>query len=255
MRLRGSARRDVVERMRAALLEGRYSPGQRLIEATLARELGVSRIPVREALRVLAGEGLVEVRARRGAVMAALSHRVACETIEVRAAAVPGSARLAATRRDPQLIEAMQALVHAGRAAADAGDPTTLMQHNARYHELMGSAGSNDVLYGMMRTLRQRTLRAFVDADPHGAFRAWREHEEILREVIAGDHQMAGLLAVRHVHRAGERFLCDTECGACARGFRRGMAPAWCPTGAGAHAGTNPLQSRPRPRGALQPAP
>ena len=89
-------RGELTARLRAAILAGRFRPGDRLVEATLARELGISRIPVREALRVLAGEGLVELRPRRGAVIAPLSHRAACEMIEVRASLEGLNARLAA---------------------------------------------------------------------------------------------------------------------------------------------------------------
>src|SRR6202045_5255261 len=86
---------QVVTELRQAILSGRLKPGERLVEGRLADELGVSRNPVREAIRVLASEGLVDVAARRGASVAVMSDQEARETIEVRALLEGENARLA----------------------------------------------------------------------------------------------------------------------------------------------------------------
>src|SRR5579871_4359753 len=94
----------LAEALREAMAAGRYKPGERLIEDRLAEEMGVSRIPVREALRVLSAEGWVDITPRRGATVAALSRAVALEMIEVRATLEGLNARLAARHRDDRIV-------------------------------------------------------------------------------------------------------------------------------------------------------
>ena len=93
-----SLREVIADEVRTAILDGRFQPGERLVEDRLAAAYGVSRNPVREALRALEGEGLVVVKPRRGAFVATLSGDEAHEIIELRAALEGLSARLAARR-------------------------------------------------------------------------------------------------------------------------------------------------------------
>ncbi len=199
--------RDLVTaELRQAILAGRYKPGQRLVEDRLAAEFGVSRNPVREALRSLAAEGLVALTARRGATVAAPSAADAREMIEVRATLEALNARHAARRRDPQVIAILSEILGRGTAAAAAGALDALPDLNARFHDALAAAGSNRVLGDLMRSLRLRTGTVFA---PLGAWRAretWDEHAAILKAVIAGDEALSSLLAERHVMKAGEDF-------------------------------------------------
>src|SRR5579872_7579774 len=95
---------QVVAELRQSILTGQLKPGERLVEERIADELGVSRNPVREAIRALASEGLVEVAARRGASVAVMSEQEARETIEVRALLEGQNARLAARRQGKRII-------------------------------------------------------------------------------------------------------------------------------------------------------
>src|SRR6202166_4788519 len=112
---------QVVTELRQAILSGQLKPGERLVEGKLADELGVSRNPVREAIRVLASEGLVDVAARRGASVAVMSDQEARETIEVRALLEGQNARLAARRHDKELIKRIESVLKKGSAAVAAG--------------------------------------------------------------------------------------------------------------------------------------
>src|ERR1700730_8531431 len=96
---------QVIAERRQAILTGRLKGGERLVEGKLADELGVSRNPVREAIRVLASEGLVEVTARRGAAVATMTEQEARETIELRALLEGQNAKVRARRHDQQLIK------------------------------------------------------------------------------------------------------------------------------------------------------
>jgi DNA-binding GntR family transcriptional regulator len=197
----------VAEALRRAIGAGRYQPGERLVEGRLAKDFGVSRIPVREALRVLAAEGVVDVQPRYGASVAVLSREAAREMIEVRAALEGLNARLAARHRDAALLQAVTKVLQRGNAAAAAGRLDQLTRFNAEFHDLLAKAGSNSVLGDLMRTLRERTQMLFPQLSAEQARRTWDEHAAILQAVIAGDADLAELLAERHVTHAGEIFL------------------------------------------------
>ena len=197
----------VAEALRRAIAAGRYQPGERLVEGRLAQDFGVSRIPVREALRMLAAEGVVDVQPRYGATVATLSREAAREMIEVRATLEGLNARLAARHREPELLNAVTKVLQRGNAAAAAGKLDQLTRYNGDFHDLLAKAGSNSVLGDLMRTLRERTQMLFPPLDAEQARRTWDEHAAILQAVIAGDAELAELLAERHVKHAGAVFL------------------------------------------------
>jgi len=197
----------VASELRRAILEGRYQPGERLIEDELAARFGVSRVPIREALRTLAAEGLVAPGARRGVRVAALGADLAGELVEVRALLEGMNARLAARRRDPGVLARLRDVLARGDAAAAEAEPRALAALNAEFHELLAEAGSNRVLRDVMRGLRERTELVFRRNTPARAVEDWREHAQILAAVVDGDEELAALLATRHVHQAARARL------------------------------------------------
>jgi DNA-binding GntR family transcriptional regulator len=209
--------RDLVtDQIRQAILAGRYRPGERLIEDRLAEDFKVSRNPVREALRVLASEGLIVVQPRRGATVAGFSATEAREMIEVRATLEAMNARLAARRRDPGMIAALRECLEEGRARTlpsqgEAATAEDFVRLNGRFHDLLAAAGHNRILADIMRSLRQRTNLVFAPMSAKQASRNWDEHAAILEAVIGGDEDLAALLASRHVLQAGERYLTEAE--------------------------------------------
>lgn len=194
----------VTDKLRERILKGQYAPGERLVENKLSIELGVSRIPVREALRALAAEGLVLIEPRRGASVATLSPHVAREMVEVRATLEGLNAKLAAQRRDPALIAELEAVLREGMDAAAQGRADELIELNTRFHEVLGNIAANSVLQEMMRSLRERTAALFGPANAVRARQNWDEHAQILQAVIAGDADLAALLAARHVYSAAK---------------------------------------------------
>ena len=197
----------VVMELRQAILSGRLKPGERLIEGHLADELGVSRNPVREAIRVLASEGLIEVTARRGAAVATMTEQEARETIEVRALLEGQNARLAARRHDGQIIKRIEAVLTKGTAAVASKRFDQLFDLNQRFHSELAAAGQNTVLGDLLQKLRERTAMLFAPMDPSRQARSWEEHAAILRAIIQGDERTAATLAAEHVMRAGMDFL------------------------------------------------
>lgn len=194
----------VTDMLRQRILSGEYAPGERLVENKLSTELGVSRIPVREALRALTAEGLVVLEPRRGASVARLSPNMASEMVEVRATLEGLNAKLAAQRRDPTLIAELEKVLRRGVEAAAQGQAEQLVELNSRFHEVLGTIAANSVLQDIMRSLRERTATLFAPSNKVRAKQNWDEHAQILQAVIAGDADLAALLAARHVYSAAK---------------------------------------------------
>jgi len=203
----------VVTELRQAILSGRLKPGERLVEGRLADELGVSRNPVREAIRVLASEGLIEVTARRGAAVATMTEQEARETIELRALLEGQNARLAARRQDKEIIKRIETALNKGSAAVAARRFEQLFDLNRLFHRELAAAGQNTVLGDLLQKLRERTAMLFSPMDPGRQARSWEEHAAILRAIIKGDERAAATLAAEHVMRAGMDFLVGLNSG------------------------------------------
>jgi DNA-binding GntR family transcriptional regulator len=204
---------QVVTELRQAILSGRLKPGERLVEERLAEDLGVSRNPVREAIRVLASEGLVEVAARRGASVLRLTGQEARETIEVRALLEGHNARLAARHRDQETIRRIEKVLARGTRAVAAGRFDQLMELNQDFHRELYAAGRNTVLGDLVQKLRERTAMLFSPMDPARQAHLWQDHAAILRAIIDGDERAAAALAAEHVMRAGASYLFGLNAG------------------------------------------
>jgi DNA-binding GntR family transcriptional regulator len=194
----------VVEELRRAILTNRRRPGDRLIEDRLSEELGVSRIPIREALRVLATEGLVDIAPRRGASVAEISTEVARDLVEVRATLEGLNARLVARHHDPAIVEQLKRVLEEGNRAAKSKNVDDLVRLNGDFHDGLAEAGRNSILWDIMRTLRERTSLVFATNTARRAQQDWDEHSKILAAVIDGDEDLAAMLATRHVRRAAD---------------------------------------------------
>lgn len=196
----------VQETLRKRILSGAYAQGERLVEGDLAEEMGVSRIPVREALRALAAAGLVRIEPRRGASVASLSPEHARDIVEVRATLEALNARLAAQPRNPQQVVDMDRAIRDGAHACEHGDTAALVEQNRQFHELLGGVSTNAVLQDLMRSLRDRTALLFAPSNMRRAKQNWDEHAQILNAVIAGNGELASLLATQHVHNAARAY-------------------------------------------------
>lgn len=195
----------VVQALRERILGGALQPGERLVEGRLSEQLGVSRMPVREALRLLAAQGLVVIEPRRGASVVSFTPEQVREMVEVRATLEGLNAKLAAKRHDPQQMALLQQVLAEGTRGADGGvDTARLVKLNADFHEALASVAANSVLQTLMRSLRDRTELLFARMSRPQAQKTWDEHAAILRAVLAGDAELASLLATRHVYNAAQ---------------------------------------------------
>jgi DNA-binding GntR family transcriptional regulator len=194
----------VTTALRERILNGEFALGERLVEGRLSEELGVSRMPVREALRELAAEGIVTIEPRRGATVTIYTEEQKRELIEVRATLEALNAKLAARRHDPQQIAELEAILQEGARLMADENPAAVIRQNFRFHEALGKVAGNSVLQDVIGSLRDRTAMLFA---PNGSARArqnWQEHAAILRAVIEGDGELAALLAARHVYNAAQ---------------------------------------------------
>ena len=217
----------VAGEIRERIVAGRFAAGERLAEEPLSEELGVSRMPVREALRLLAAEGIVVLEPRRGASVSSYTGDQVQELVEVRATLEGLNARLAARRHDPQQIAKLEKIVADGTRINERTELSVIQANNARFHEALEEIAANSVLSGMVRSLRDRTAIIFARQSRARTRENWREHEGILRAVIAGDAELAGLLATRHVYNAAQMpVLAEVEAAAQAEPAPRGRKRA-----------------------------
>ncbi|WP_101048758.1 GntR family transcriptional regulator [Macromonas nakdongensis] len=194
----------VVEKMRARILDGSLSPGQRLVEGRMSAEFDVSRIPVREALRQLAAEGLVTIEPRRGASVSCFSTEQVRDLVEVRANLEALNAKLAARRTDPDTRAQLRALLEQGNRLAELQNLEALAEFNHQFHDVVGRAAGNSVLQEVMRSLRDRTLLLFTPYNRSRCLQNWEDHAAILRAVLNNDAELASVLALGHVYNAAE---------------------------------------------------
>ena len=201
-----SLSKTVGDSIRSKILGGQFKPGERLVEDRLSAELGVSRVPVREALLALSMQGLVDIEPRRGASVAEVTPETVAELVEVRALLEGLNARLAARHHEPGIVAQLRDTLQRGNAAAESSTAEELARLNAEFHERLAVASRNVVLSEVMRSLRDRTSLAFALNSRTRAREDWREHAGILAAVIDGDEELAALLATRHVHNAAAAF-------------------------------------------------
>ena len=204
-------RQVVTDALRKAILSNRLKPGERLVEEQLAADLGVSRNPVREALRVLESEGLVEISPRRGASVTNVSEEEAQEIVEVRAAMEGLCARLAARRCTPALKADIEKLLDRGERAAAADDTPALEKIHSQVHALTARAGHNRHLAAFVQSLRDKTDWLYASSVTWRAQQSWREHAAILRAVAGGDEELAAVLASRHVIQVGTDYVVEAK--------------------------------------------
>lgn len=204
--LAANATDHVLDAVRTAILTGDLAAGETLRQEELAERLGVSRMPVREAIKRLHAEGLVEVLPSRRVRVAALSRDEIEDIYDMRAALEPLAVRLAV----PRLTRAqLRDASHALEAAADEEDAETFGVRNAAFHlSLMGACGRPRLLaeIASLLDLSDRYQRAALRADEHNA-RVRAEHAALLDAARAGDAETAARLTEEHVRGAGARLL------------------------------------------------
>lgn len=208
----------VRERLGESILKGQLRPGEFLTEGRIAERFGVSRTPVREAIRELAAAGLVTLRPRQRAVVTGLSVKDVLDQFEMMAEMEAACTRLAARRHTPPMLEAMRARHLECGAAFEADDVETYYAANERFHEAIYTASGNAYLQRETVRLRDRmrVLRMTQIAMVGRMNASLNEHGHVLDAIEARDALRAAETMRRHLIIQGEGLrllLEDTDQG------------------------------------------
>lgn len=202
---RGTTVERVVRHLREGILNSRYSPGQRLIEADLTRDLGVSRGPLREAFRRLSAEGLLETVPNRGALVRRLSLQETVELFQIRTELEALAARLAAgNMAEPEIRAAFEAAIDPIWAEAPRLSPMAYLEENKRFHDAIVEASGNCQLATLHRQLQLPLIMFQVSGGLTADMlcRSVSEHRDIARAILNGDSGEAETALRGHLDRA-----------------------------------------------------
>ena len=189
----------IADALRDDIIRGRRKPGERLVEEVVAREHGVSRVPVREALRRLETEGFVTLAKYQGAAVSQTSKRDSLELMQVRRGLEVMAARLAADRRGGEVADQLNAVVERGRAAAEAHRLKELPELIMAFHELVAEASGNRQLKQTLHRVLQRISWGFeLDIDQR-LDSSWLDHAMIATAILNGSAFQAGMLMDEHI--------------------------------------------------------
>jgi DNA-binding GntR family transcriptional regulator len=199
---------QLCEKIEEQIATGELSPGSALDEATLIKQYGVSRTPVREAMIQLAAQGLIEIRPRRGAVVTSIGPARLIEMFEVMGELEALCGRLGARRmKDSERAELVSAHKACEKARTEQ-DPDSYFYCNERFHAAIYSGSHNSFLSEQALQL-QRRLRPYRRLQLRVRNRmgtSFKEHEAIVGAILAGDAEATALALREHVLVQGERF-------------------------------------------------
>jgi DNA-binding GntR family transcriptional regulator len=197
-----SLRDQVLEALRERIVSGGYAPGERLTEERLAEDFGVSRNPIREALRVVEAEGFVHSVPRRGVVVATPDRSSTREMFHVRHELEGFAARLAAQLATPEEVAGLHELLHQAREATGRGDLAAVAALNSAFHQRVVELSHNRWLAALYAPLNRHVQWVFRLSAAHRAPHSWTEHLRIVEAIEAGDPVAAERAASEHVDAA-----------------------------------------------------
>jgi DNA-binding GntR family transcriptional regulator len=203
---RGSMPETVADALREAILDGSLAPGSWLREAEVARELKVSRTPVRDAFRILAAEGLIKINANQGVLVAPMTSDDVIELYVMREALEALAARLAARRAPQRCFEEFSKLIPQMKQVATDGDYEKLTKLNFQFHAIVRDAAGNRYLERALSQV-QNAARRFPDPTlglPGRLKESIQEHVELADAISQGDAAKAEKLATDHMRHLSE---------------------------------------------------
>ncbi|HHX22609.1 MAG: GntR family transcriptional regulator [Tepidanaerobacteraceae bacterium] len=190
--------------MREAIVKGELKPGERLMEVQLAEEMGVSRTPVREAIRKLELEGLVVMVPRKGAYVAGLTLKDAANVFEIRGSLEGLAAALAAERITEEEINDLDRVLEDIAKAGEKGDVDTIIKKDMEFHQKLFSATRNERLAQIISNLKEQIDRFRIKSftNPKRLKSVILEHKKILDAIKNGDAENAEKLARDHIYES-----------------------------------------------------
>lgn len=199
----------VCETIRQAIIDGTFSPGERLMEIQLADEMGVSRTPVREAIRKLELEGFVVMIPRRGTYVADISIKDITEIYEIRTSLDVLAAGLAAERITDEELETLnRLLVEIGQHIAD-NDMEKIVEVDTAFHDVLYQASRNERLVSIINNLREQLtgIRGRSMSYPGRLIETMDEHRSLVDCIAARDVERAQEAARMHIENAEHTLM------------------------------------------------
>jgi len=200
-------REQVLTELRRRIVDGDYAQGERLTENRLADDFGVSRNPVREALRVVEAEGFVQILPRRGAVVATLDETAVRDLFAVREQFETLAAGLAAERATEEDVVRLRDLLKEASAATDAKDFGRVAELNSALHSAVIEISGNRWLASLSAAMYHHVHWVFRVGAPQRAPHSWEEHIRVVDAIAAGDRDAAEAAARAHIEAAASAAL------------------------------------------------
>ena len=193
---------DVVfNTLRQAILRGELKPGERLMEIQLANKLGVSRTPIREAIRKLELEGLVLMIPRKGAEVADITEKSLRDVLEVRKALEELAVQLTCDKITKEQIRELEQAAEQFKKTLKSNDITEIAEADVRFHDIIYLATDNQKLILLLNNLREQMYRYRIEylkrADKYSQLLA--EHEEIIRRIEKKQKKEAAEIVCKHI--------------------------------------------------------
>ncbi len=195
-----SLSRQIYDQLREGIIRGRYPQGSRLAEQPLAEELQVSRVPLREAVPLLAFDGFVHTLPRRGAVVTTWTTRAAHDLFDLRLCMEVGAARFAARQVGRGAsVEPLRAVLDHSRGSVTTLDAYRIAADSTRFHEMVVDLTGNDFLRSAMRSVTGRMMWLFFLTSELNPVVAWEGHYELLEAIESGNERVAESIAYAHI--------------------------------------------------------
>lgn len=204
----GNATDLVLTKLRAAIQHGEFAPGQRLIEADLMRTFSVTRGPLREALRRLGIEGVIELTPNKGAMVKAYTQQELIDLFRIRESIEGLAARLAAENVLNRGLKEFFEQRYENIIHHETSESTSFGDENRAFHDLLVEIADNHQLADLMKRLQLPIVRYQIRAglDEHYRNQSRQEHQSVVNAILNGDPELADLHMREHLRRASARI-------------------------------------------------
>lgn len=202
--------RDVVfNTLRQAILRGELKPGERLMEIQLANKLGVSRTPIREAIRKLELEGLVLMIPRKGAEVADITEKSLRDVLEVRKALEELAVQLTCDKITKEQIRELEEAAEEFKRILESSDVTEIAEADVHFHDIIYKATDNQRLIQLLNNLGEQMYRYRVEylKNPEAYPQLVAEHEEIIRHIERKEKEKATEIVCKHIDNQVEAVI------------------------------------------------
>ena len=199
--------RDVVfQTLRGAILKGDLKPGERLMELQLASKLGVSRTPIREAIRMLEQEGLAVTIPRKGAEVAKMTEKDMEDVLEIRLSLEGLAVRLSCEKITPAALQELKVAMENFEEKTRSGQFVEMAKADVKFHEILYKASNNPKLQQLLNNLREQMYRYRVEylKDDSIYPRLIEEHQKMYDALKSKDSKLAESYVERHLHNQAE---------------------------------------------------